>query len=259
MLRDVVQNTFQRATVSADYDELTVSVGKLRVHINDLRVTLRETLQEMERLRAEVAELRALREEVAALKAGGLVVAPAAAPAPAQAPAATPASVAPSGVGAAPATGNGLAHVTPIRVPDEVLSPAPAAGTPVTLAGLAAAIAQESAGNAPVAVDDGPIIRIAADGVAYWGPVDNASSRARAAGKKLIIDQPECISCGTCVEQTDTVFVLPDDSKAVAKVQEGPMDAIQDAIDACPVTCIHWTDNPGQFQVLNDETGFKLA
>lgn len=74
-----------------------------------------------------------------------------------------------------------------------------------------------------------------------------------------MIDQPECISCGTCVEQTEVVFVLPDDSKAVAKAQEGPMDAIQDAIDACPVTCIHWVDDPNQFQKLNDESGKKLA
>ena len=108
-------------------------------------------------------------------------------------------------------------------------------------------------------MDDGPIIRIAADGVAYWGPLDNASARARAAGQKLVIDQPECISCGTCVEQTDVVFVLPDDAKAVPKAQEGPMDSIQDAIDACPVTCIHWTADPGQFEQLNDLTGAKLA
>ena len=37
------------------------------------------------------------------------------------------------------------------------------------------------------------------------------------------------------------------------------MDSIQDAIDACPVTCIHWTEDPGQFQQLNDATGHKLG
>ena len=95
--------------------------------------------------------------------------------------------------------------------------------------------------------------------MAFWGLLDNESSRARAAGKILIIDQPECISCGTCVEQTDAVFVLPDDSKAVARTQEGPMDAIQDAIEACPVTCIHWTDDPNKFEKLNDASGAKLS
>jgi len=78
------------------------------------------------------------------------------------------------------------------------------------------------------------------DGEAYWGPVDNESSRAKAAGKVLSIDQFECISCGTCVEQTDKVYYLPDDGKATPIAQDGPMDLIQDAIDACPVTCIHW-------------------
>ena len=37
------------------------------------------------------------------------------------------------------------------------------------------------------------------------------------------------------------------------------MDLIQDAIDACPVTCIHWTDDPGQYEQLNDAAGNPLA
>ena len=70
--------------------------------------------------------------------------------------------------------------------------------------------------------------------------MDNESSRAKAAGKLLAIDQWECISCGTCVEQTEQVFFLPADAKATPIAQDGPMDLIQDAIEACPVTCIHW-------------------
>ncbi len=83
-------------------------------------------------------------------------------------------------------------------------------------------------------------LNTAEDGAVYWGPVDNDSSRAKAAGKVLTIDQFECISCGTCVEQTDKVYYLPDDGKATPIAQDGPMDLIQDAIDACPVTCIAW-------------------
>ncbi|MCP4807693.1 MAG: ferredoxin [Proteobacteria bacterium] len=80
------------------------------------------------------------------------------------------------------------------------------------------------------------------------GPVDNESSRAAASGEVLAIDQEECISCGTCVEQTEDVFFLGEDDKQGEEIkaevlkQEGPMDLIQDAIDACPVTCIHWLD-----------------
>ena len=89
-------------------------------------------------------------------------------------------------------------------------------------------------------VSGGTGINIAEDGTTFWGPVDNDSSRAKASGKLLSIDQFECISCGTCVEQTDKVYVLPDDGKASPIAQDGPMDLIQDAIDACPVTCISW-------------------
>ncbi|RME27607.1 MAG: ferredoxin [Deltaproteobacteria bacterium] len=74
-----------------------------------------------------------------------------------------------------------------------------------------------------------------------------------------MIDQWECINCGTCVENTEHVFVLPDDAKAVVISQEGPMDLIQDAIDACPVTCIHWTDDPSQYEQLNDAEGRPLT
>jgi len=99
----------------------------------------------------------------------------------------------------------------------------------------------------------------AEDGTPYWGPIDNESARARAAGLRLIIDQHECINCGTCVENTDAVFALPNEGKAVAVRQEGPMDLIQDAIDACPVTCIHWTDQPSRFPQLNDAAGRPLS
>ena len=81
------------------------------------------------------------------------------------------------------------------------------------------------------------------------------SADAKADGKTLVIDQDECISCGTCVENADSVFVLPDDGCAVPVAQEGPMDLIQDAIDACPVTCIHWSHKPEQFTQLNDADG----
>ncbi|MBM4369789.1 MAG: ferredoxin [Deltaproteobacteria bacterium] len=95
-------------------------------------------------------------------------------------------------------------------------------------------------GRDPSLIKGGEGLNTADDGERYWGPLDNESSRAKAAGKKLSIDQWECISCGTCVEQTDRVFVLPDDGKASPIAQDGPMDLIQDAIEACPVTCIHW-------------------
>ena len=44
------------------------------------------------------------------------------------------------------------------------------------------------------------------------------------------------------MQQTEPVFVLPADAKASPIAQDGPMDLIQDAIEACPVTCIHWVE-----------------
>jgi ferredoxin len=82
----------------------------------------------------------------------------------------------------------------------------------------------------------------ASDGTEFWGPVDNESSRSKAVGQVLTIDQWECITCGTCEENTTRVFEVPSDDKARVLAQDGPMDLIQDAIEACPVTCIHWID-----------------
>jgi ferredoxin len=95
----------------------------------------------------------------------------------------------------------------------------------------------------------------AEDGTTYWGQLNNESARAKGRGETLVIDQWECISCGTCVENTDAVFTLPDDAKAVVVRQQGDMALIQDAIDACPVTCIHWTEEPNEFEQLNDADG----
>jgi ferredoxin len=104
-------------------------------------------------------------------------------------------------------------------------------------------------------------MNVGQDGGQFWGPVDNESSRARATGLALTIDQNECISCGTCEENTDQVFLLPEapagqeEDKAEVLAQEGPMDLIQDAIDACPVTCIKWIP-PTELAEAHSSGGF---
>ncbi len=193
------------------------------------------------------------------------IVAPVAATAAEPAVAAPP--VAPEPVVATPVAPEPVV-TAPAAPPSPVTAPTPAAAAPepapvkLSLAAAAAAaarapekllhadqgstdldhyIARAKANNRDVGAIRGGIgINRAEDGTPYWGPVDNESSRAKAAGHLLAIDQWECISCGTCVEQTDKVFVLPADGKAAPVAQDGPMDLIQDAIEACPVTCIHW-------------------
>jgi ferredoxin len=115
-----------------------------------------------------------------------------------------------------------------------------------------------AAGRSLLSLSGGEGLNIAPDGVAYWGPVDNESSRAKAAKRVLTVDQIECIACGTCVEQTDKVFYLPDGDKATPIAQDGPMDLIQDAIDECPVTCIHWVP-PEEAQARGLATGDDYA
>jgi ferredoxin len=139
--------------------------------------------------------------------------------------------------------------------------------------GISAAVADLARGHAPefsgerIALTSGAthdsavsdVLNTSEDGAVYWGPIDNDSARSKAAKETLIIDQWECIQCGTCVENTDAVFALPDDCKASVFKQTGAMDLIQDAIDACPVTCIQWTADPDSFEQLNDHMGQKLA
>ena len=107
-------------------------------------------------------------------------------------------------------------------------------------------------------------LNTADDGTAFWGPIDCESSRAKAEGQVLNIDQELCISCGTCEENTDLVFYLPneEDAKAEVLAQDGPMDLIQDAIDACPVMCISWLDDgelPERVSPTPDELSKQLS
>ena len=58
------------------------------------------------------------------------------------------------------------------------------------------------------------------------------------------IVEEECIACGACAEICPEVFVL-NESLGFAQVLNpggAPEEKIQEAIDACPVQCMHWVD-----------------
>lgn len=61
-------------------------------------------------------------------------------------------------------------------------------------------------------------------------------------GKVPFVDQDICIGCGICVNNLPDVFHLTDFGKAECVDPNGATEEeIQlQAIDACPVTCIHW-------------------
>ena len=63
-------------------------------------------------------------------------------------------------------------------------------------------------------------------------------------GKRVYIDEEECIGCGSCVEICPEVFQMKEgEEKAeVIKPEGGPEDLVQEAIDTCPVSCIHWEE-----------------
>jgi len=62
--------------------------------------------------------------------------------------------------------------------------------------------------------------------------------------KAVYIDEEECIGCGSCVEICPEVFQMQQgkEKAEVVKAEGGPEDLIQEAIDTCPVSCIHWED-----------------
>jgi ferredoxin len=61
--------------------------------------------------------------------------------------------------------------------------------------------------------------------------------------KKPYVDQDVCISCNLCVDTVPEVFRMNEDGLAEVYDPSGaPEDNIQEAIDACPVACIHWED-----------------
>ena len=62
--------------------------------------------------------------------------------------------------------------------------------------------------------------------------------------KRVCIDEGECIGCGSCEEICPEVFKLNEDlDKAqVIKPEGGPEDLIEEAMEVCPVECIHWEE-----------------
>ena len=61
--------------------------------------------------------------------------------------------------------------------------------------------------------------------------------------KRPYIDQEECVGCGNCEETCPEVFRLNDEDLAEVHNPEGATeDKIKEAIDICPVECIHWEE-----------------
>ncbi len=64
-------------------------------------------------------------------------------------------------------------------------------------------------------------------------------------GRRVIIDSDECTGCETCVELCSEVFAFnEDEEKAEVILPEGGLeDCIEEAMETCPVECIHWEED----------------
>ena len=58
------------------------------------------------------------------------------------------------------------------------------------------------------------------------------------------VDQEECTGCGLCEEICPEVFQMNEDNVSEVYDADGASeDKIQEAIDDCPVECIHWEED----------------
>ena len=61
--------------------------------------------------------------------------------------------------------------------------------------------------------------------------------------RKVWVNRDDCISCGLCISLAPEVFRF-EEGKSMAYNQEGaPELRIQECIDGCPVSAIHWGDD----------------
>lgn len=62
--------------------------------------------------------------------------------------------------------------------------------------------------------------------------------------KGVYVDELTCIGCKHCAfVARNTFYIEPDYGRSRAIRQDGdPEEVIQEAIDTCPVDCIHWID-----------------
>ncbi len=62
--------------------------------------------------------------------------------------------------------------------------------------------------------------------------------------KGVYVDEVTCIGCKHCAHVArNTFYIEPDYGRSRAIRQDGDSeDVVQEAIDTCPVDCIHWVD-----------------
>ena len=86
--------------------------------------------------------------------------------------------------------------------------------------------------------------------------------------KGVYVDEITCIGCKHCAHVArNTFYIEPDYGRSRVSRQDGDSEeVIQEAIDTCPVDCIHWVDytelkhleEERQYQVIPPVVGYPL-
>ncbi|MEW6494357.1 MAG: ferredoxin [Cyanobacteriota bacterium] len=86
--------------------------------------------------------------------------------------------------------------------------------------------------------------------------------------KGVYVDEITCIGCKHCAHVArNTFYIEPDYGRSRVSRQDGDSEeVIQEAIDTCPVDCIHWVDytelkhleQERQYQVIPPVVGYPL-
>jgi ferredoxin len=77
--------------------------------------------------------------------------------------------------------------------------------------------------------------------------------------KGVYVDEITCIGCKHCAHVArNTFYIEPDYGRSRAIRQDGDAeDVIQEAIDTCPVDCIHWVDYT-ELRNLEDDRKYQV-
>jgi ferredoxin len=94
-------------------------------------------------------------------------------------------------------------------------------------------------------------------------PVDRSGFEPELGGvarqQGVYVDEATCIGCRHCAHVArNTFYIEPDHGRSRVIAQDGDSeDLVQEAIDTCPVDCIHWV-NYGELGELETQRKFQV-
>ncbi|CAA6673018.1 unnamed protein product [Spirodela intermedia] len=108
--------------------------------------------------------------------------------------------------------------------------------------------------NEVYAVLSDPVQRMVYDDIhGYSATATNPFMSETTTKDHAFVDEFSCIGCKNCANLAPDVFKIEEDfGRARVFCQNGNVNLVQQAIESCPVDCIHWT-SAAQLSLLEDE------